>query len=280
MNEDLNKEQIDISRDIALINRFTRIEISPDEVYCFPLVLCDNKTDRDGERFSLRALEKLSELFVGRTGIFDHQASGKNQTARIYFCEVRKSEEKTAEGEDYTYLFAKAYMLRSKKNSELIREIDGGIKKEVSVSCSVKRKICSVCKRDITKNPCAHRKGEMYKGKRCAVILDEPYDAYEWSFVAVPAQKNAGVKKNYELNVQSEPAEESHKNADLANEVSRLLYLSDTVLPFAVIKELLCGADEKRLLSIREELKRNLSKRPVLQITSRLKNKNNHQYQL
>lgn len=44
---------------------------------------------------------------------------------------------------------------------------------------------------------CPHRKGETYGGKLCCGELTEPYDAYEWSFVAVPAQRQAGVTKTY-----------------------------------------------------------------------------------
>lgn len=50
--------------------------------------LCDNEIDRDGERFSLEALEQLKALFVGKTGIFDHDPKGENQTARIYAAEL------------------------------------------------------------------------------------------------------------------------------------------------------------------------------------------------
>ena len=38
-------------------------------------------------------------------------------------------------------------------------------------------------------------KGEVYDGQSCCVILKEPMDAYEFSFVAVPAQRDAGVLK-------------------------------------------------------------------------------------
>ena len=44
---------------------------------------------------------------------------------------------------------------------------------------------------------CRHRKGQAYDGKSCHAILDEPADAYEWSFVAVPAQRGAGVTKSF-----------------------------------------------------------------------------------
>ena len=44
---------------------------------------------------------------------------------------------------------------------------------------------------------CQHRKGEVYDGKLCWWELEEAVDAYEWSFVAVPAQRDAGVIKGF-----------------------------------------------------------------------------------
>ena len=40
-------------------------------------------------------------------------------------------------------------------------------------------------------------RGETYGGVRCCAVLDGAADAYEWSFVAVPAQREAGVRKSY-----------------------------------------------------------------------------------
>ena len=122
----------------------------------------------------------------------------KDQSARIYSAEVVTDEtRKTAHGEDYTYIKAKAYMVRTEKNKDLIAEIDAGIKKETSVGCCVKSIRCSVCGKDIKTEGCEHRKGKVYGSKLCCYLLDEPTDAYEWSFVAVPAQKNAGVIKSF-----------------------------------------------------------------------------------
>ena len=184
--------------ELALIGRYSRRALKAEEVYVFPVVLCDNEIDRDGERFSIPALEKLAELFVGKTGIFDHEARGKNQTARIFRCRVEKDEgRRTAAGEVYHCLKAGAYMLRTPGNEELIREIDGGIKKEVSVGCAVERAECSICGADRKREPCGHRPGERYQGELCHVVLQNPTDAYEWSFVAVPAQVGAGVTKGF-----------------------------------------------------------------------------------
>ena len=184
------------AEDMALINRLTRRELSEEEVYTFPVVLCDNETDRDGERFSVEALEKLAELFVGKTGIFDHDPRGRNQTARVYAAEVvRDTDRVTKCGEPYTCVRAKAYMMRTDGNADFIREIDGGIKKEVSVSCAASKKHCGICGADMRVSPCSHVKGCYYGGKLADVVLDGITDAYEWSFVAVPAQPAAGITK-------------------------------------------------------------------------------------
>ena len=182
------------AEELELINTYTRRTLTADEVYVFTVVLCDNDVDRDGERFTVESLFALEKLFVGKTGIFDHNPSAKNQTARIISCKVENvASRTTATGDEYFCLKARAYLPRTEGNSELIAALDSGIVKEVSVGCAVGKILCSVCGEDI--GMCPHRKGETYGGKLCCGELTEPYDAYEWSFVAVPAQKNAGVTK-------------------------------------------------------------------------------------
>lgn len=181
------------------INTFTRREFKEKELYTFPVTLCNNDIDRDGEAFTDKALDQMKDLFVGKTGIFDHDPKGENQSARIYDTEVGTDPEKTtAYGTPYKFLRGKAYTVRTEKNKALIAEIDAGIKKEVSVGCTANKRICSICGNDMNKSPCEHIKGKEYNGKICYFMLDDITDAYEWSFVAVPAQVNAGVTKKFE----------------------------------------------------------------------------------
>ena len=58
---------------------------------------------------------------------------------------------------------------------------------------------CSICGANQLKKPCAHIKGRSYGGSLCYTTLDGINDVYEWSFVAVPAQKNAGVTKAFDI---------------------------------------------------------------------------------
>lgn len=185
-------------KELEMINRYTRRTLTNDEVYVFSVVLCDNDVDRDGERFTKEALYELEKLFVGKTGIIDHNPSAKNQTARIFSCSVEcVKSRKTALGDDYYRLTARAYLPRCESNRDIILALDSGIIKEVSVGCAVENVVCSVCGESLAE--CMHKKGEIYGTKLCCGELVNPYDAYEWSFVAVPSQKCAGVTKNHKL---------------------------------------------------------------------------------
>ncbi|MBR1740205.1 MAG: hypothetical protein IJ737_07920 [Ruminococcus sp.] len=232
--------------DLELINRYAVTPLTEEQVYCFRVVLCDNLTDRDGERFSKAALEKLAELFVGKTGIFDHSAKGSDQNARLYRTEVETDPGEKVYGEDKARLIGWAYMVRTADNESLIAEIDGGIKKEVSVGCSVGKKSCSVCGKNRLTEGCSHVKGRVYDGKVCCNILEEPTDAYEWSFVAVPAQRGAGVTKRYEAAFEG--------SAGIRREIIRLSYFAQPGKKAGEIRAELDGMDIKELIRLRDRL--------------------------
>ena len=143
------------SKELDLINQYTKRRFSADEVYTFSVVLCDNEIDRDFECFDSTSLEKLAEMYIGKSVIFDDNRTAENQTARIYDCKVETVDGKlTSYGKQYKRLIAKAYMPISEKNKDIILELDSGIKKEVSVGCSMGKSVCSICGSDF-KN-CSH----------------------------------------------------------------------------------------------------------------------------
>lgn len=203
--------------DLEKINRFTCKELTLDDVYVFKVDLCNNDIDRDFECFSLNALNQLAKQFVGKTGIKNHFASTENQTARIYETSVEKiNGRKTATGNDFYVLRAKAYMVRTDDNKNLIKEIEAGIKKEVSVSCSASKNTCSVCSQNKNEKRCQHINGKKYNGKLCYSVLDDITDAYEFSFVAVPAQKEAGVIKSFTQKGENENLNDILKQFDFS----------------------------------------------------------------
>ena len=167
------------------INGLAKGTLTQEQVYVFSVRLCDDQVDRDFERFDTEALPELARLFIGKSGIVDHKWSAGGQLARIFETEVLQEE-------GVGYIKAWAYIRRGGPGDEWIADIEAGIKKEVSVGCSMGRSVCSVCGADY--GTCGHRKGEYYEDTLCCAILREPVDAYEFSFVAVPAQREAPKK--------------------------------------------------------------------------------------
>ena len=257
---------MEIREELAYINQFAKTELTEEQVYVFSVRLCDNEVDRDFERFDTTALERLGELFVGKSGIFDHQWSAKGQTARIYRTEVVREESMvTAAGDGYCWLKGWAYLLRTEKNQDLIAEIEGGIKKEVSVGCSMGRSVCSICGAE--HGACSHIRGETYDGRLCFTELRDPQDAYEWSFVAVPAQRNAGVLKHFGQNgdgsamLEKQAALGRKYLAELRREVTRLAMLTDDGLDGKVFAKAVSRLDEPELQELKEAYEARMTKK-------------------
>ncbi len=258
-------------RELEQIHQFSRKELTAEEVYTFSVRLCDNEIDRDGERFSPQALETLAEKFVGKSGIFDHEWSARGQTARIYRAEVvREPEATTRAGDPLCYVKGYAYMLRTEANRDLIAEIDAGIKREVSVGCAVERSVCSVCGEDIRdREKCRHIRGRTYNGKLCWAELDGVTDAYEWSFVAVPAQPGAGVLKGFRGEARLERLEQEAALgrkylAGLRREVARLGALAELELEAPVLERMTEKLEEGELEALRKALEKRTRERYAL----------------
>ena len=180
---------------LAKINAIAKGTLTKDDVYVFSVRLCDDQVDRDFERFSAEAIEGLAPMFIGRPGIVDHDWSAERQIARVFDTAVEKEA-------GQTFLRAWAYMLRTEKTKDLIADIEGGIRQEVSIGCAMGKSTCSVCGAEY--GACEHKKGAVYGGDVCCAVLSEPTDAYEFSFVAVPAQKKAGVLKKGRMSEEEE----------------------------------------------------------------------------
>ena len=193
--------------DLKKINKYTLSPVSADEVFIFKATIADNEQDdRNFMPFNLKALQDLLKLYPGKTMLKDHSRRADNQIARIYDTELVQDSAKLTElGELHTELVAKIYMIKTDSNKDLISEIIGGIKKEVSTSTVPVKMSCNICGVDNMKDYCRHWPGREYEvsdgngkssKKRCKMLLDGAKEAYELSFVAVPAQPRAGTHKS------------------------------------------------------------------------------------
>lgn len=259
--------------ELERINALAHKKLEAEEVFTFAVKLCDNEVDRDWERFSEKTLDQLAELFVGKSGIFDHNWSTTGQSARIYRTEVVEEDKRTQAGKPYRYVKGWAYMLRTEANQGLIADIEGGIKKEVSVGCAVERAVCSIC--GDTQGCCQHQKGHSYEGKLCWKELDGAADAYEWSFVAVPAQREAGVIKGLEPSLKAlvqnlprarreldclekEAAAGRRYLKELRREVARLAALGQPELDVEMLKSIAERLEEEELTHLKQVMERQV----------------------
>ena len=178
---------------------------------------------------------------------------------------MRESAQKTQAGDEYRWLKGWAYLLRTEENAGLIAEIEGGIKKEVSVGCSAGRSVCSVCGAE--DGDCGHVPGQTYDGGVCFRELKDIRDAYEWSFVAVPAQRAAGVLKRF--GQEREGDRTLRKEAELGRkylqalrrEVVRLAMLADDGLDGGVFARAAERMEEPELLELRRAYEARAAKR-------------------
>lgn len=199
--------------DLQIINSMTRREFTADELYVFPVLCCDSRLDRDGDRFTKESLDQMAAMAKGVTVIFDHSWSAYGQTARLYKAEVRQA----ADGE--YELVAWAYMPKNEKTQAVIDAIDAGILKEVSVGFAYKELQCSICKQDYFGGNCPHYRGREYDGQIAFTWINGVAEWYELSFVAVPAQPRAGVEKSW----RQEQEDAKRKRLEGGNKVDKLL---------------------------------------------------------
>ena len=225
---------------LAAINALAKAQLEPEQVYVFSLRLCDDQVDRDFERFDTMALPELARLFRGKTGIVDHCWSAENQVARIFETQV-------VQEEGVSYIKAWAYIRRGEDNDSLIADIEAGIKKEVSVGCAMGRAVCSICGSDY--GSCGHQKGEHYDGQLCCGVLTHPTDAYEWSFVAVPAQRKAGVIKSARR-LEDEARLGRKYLKELRRELVRLVGIAEPEADHALLERVADKLDEEELMGL------------------------------
>ena len=158
-------------------------------------------------------------MFVGKTVLMDHRWSAASQTARVYSAGVESRGE-------VKQLVLRCYIPRTEAMADTITAIETGILRECSVGCAMGSAVCSICGADQMKTYCEHHAGHTYDGQLCVMALDDPQDAYEVSFVAVPAQPEVGVIKSKRYGGPAEPASdpETQRMAEAMQELETRRY--------------------------------------------------------
>lgn len=191
--------------DLAKINDHAIKPLTLDDVFTFKVALCSSDIDRVHDKMSNEFLDEIAEATKGLTGLKDHNWDVDSQIARLYDTEIETSDELDEFGDKKKQVIGKAYTLR--KYSDYIDKINSGIMKEASISFNSVGDTCSICgavthkgNDDIAVCPNGHVMGKTYDNKICYNRINKLGDSYEWSLVAVPCQKNSGIKNKSLIN--------------------------------------------------------------------------------
>ena len=157
--------------------------------------MCDNEIDRDYEYFPADTLTQMANLFGWARLLFPTTNARQAIRWREFTTPNLLTGEYSLSGENYTQLVAKCLYAQKRLHSRSSPQSKPGITKKVSISCAIKSAVCSICGTDNRETYCKHWNGETYDGEVCYFALKGALDAYELSFVAVPAQPKGGGNK-------------------------------------------------------------------------------------
>ena len=147
-------------------------------LYYFKITLVTDEIDKDNERFTSDALYKMSQLFIGKTGIIE--AYGKTYRPRIFDAWVKKKHS-TSKLKALAYIY-----LDSKEDVDNFADFLSTHDK-LSIAAGCRTRACSICGRNQFKEPCGHEKGKEYGNHRlCFYELSNIFEVYEWSLAIEP----------------------------------------------------------------------------------------------
>lgn len=140
----------------------------------FDITLVYNVIDKDFEKFSNESLLDLAQRYIGERCFYDTPfgyIDCKIDNTEIYhFGEVN-------------YVIASCYIPKTEAAEHVLKMFQQGKIKQASISCSVNKKICSICGRNNIVDVCEHIPGKTYNNKLCYHSLDNVLQVYEWSLV-------------------------------------------------------------------------------------------------
>lgn len=167
---------------------------SADSVKLYKFYSAGQQVDLQNDKFLDQGLQDMASLDKGKPILEDHQWNTKNTVGCIYDSYViNRSGQKM--------LVQKVGVLNIPSTQELIKKVDGGAIKYVSVGFAVdpEKYTCSSCKQPILSMACKHRPGMSdEKGNKVVACIGGVKNYFETSFTPVPAQSNTKISKSTE----------------------------------------------------------------------------------
>ena len=192
--------------ELKAIRKWTRRDVTAEEVYTFPALAIDTNPTRNGVIYSAESQKLSVRSWVGVPFLFnanadggmlsggDHALVASSQVARIYKAQIVE----TTKGNIGTLVWVFTFPDVSDEIKEFCNKIDAGILREVSIHVMARQVECSICGETPNWDH-EHQKGEKY-GKETAYIKTVgALEPLELSSVACPGSIVAHVMDDSEV---------------------------------------------------------------------------------
>lgn len=164
---------------LAAVNRFALRPLEPRDFTVFTLDLCHNQIDRHHSRFPEEELERVNALVPGRPLMERHDLRGSLPRGVFFRSRLHREGARVS-------VRPEVYVLRTARNADFIRNIEGGVYRETSIGFAFETPECSVCGRDL--RACEHVPGREYAGAACHFLIRGVAEVLEGSVVATGSQ--------------------------------------------------------------------------------------------
>jgi hypothetical protein len=227
------------SEDMSLINGMSNADVDENSVICMDTLACDQQPDRQYDILGTKFLNAGARLCPDKPMCCNHNRSVESSVGKILKGYVKGG------ALWQRFMLDLAY-------EDLVRKVMNGIVNKVSISFSSEAKdaICSSCKKSLYSRDCGHYPGwPDEKGETVFNLLKDACDYFETSFVGVPAQPRAGVRRNPVDENTMPKVNADHVNAksslvsELAKQVTDLLKSIGGVVTVDEVREHILGLE-------------------------------------
>lgn len=174
--------------ELSLINKYTNVDLKKEEVLVFTLSSANQDVDRASDQFTAKALKDMAELSADKPYLENHDWDIKSVKGKIFDAKVANKQ-----------LIQKVYVPIQAENESFIKGMLNGLLNKVSVGFSMAPKdyVCSSCNKSLYSMECPHYPGGRDKeGNPIVGIIKGVADYFEISNVAVPCQRDAGIRRS------------------------------------------------------------------------------------
>jgi len=178
---------------LSAVNRYANRNMGLDDFHIRGMYICNTARDYYYSRFTLDALSEVADMIRGRPVMIGHRHDDV-PVGRFFDAEVKYEQRGREPRRDNNWVKAYFYVPADDEGNALVRRIDAGIYKEVSLGWRCAGADCSICGNPINdRNACQHVPGEIYDQGFCEYLFNGITSVQEGSLVYSGGQKDTST---------------------------------------------------------------------------------------